>query len=78
MKGKLHWITSAIYHNVRKRRGITSFSLADENWGKVEEPCYGGRSSISELGVLGSDLCGFSNHRTIGVDVWVMKEYGLT
>ncbi|KAG5581767.1 hypothetical protein H5410_052394, partial [Solanum commersonii] len=76
--GKLHWITSAIYDNVRKRRGITSFSLADENWGKVEKPCYGGRSSFSELGGLGSDLSGFSHFQTIGVDVWVMKEYGLT
>ncbi|WMV51432.1 hypothetical protein MTR67_044817 [Solanum verrucosum] len=77
VKGKLHWTTHSRDQYVWGG-GIVSFSLADENWGKVEEPCYGGKESISELGVFGNDLCGFSHDLVIGVDVWVMKDYGIT
>lgn len=77
VNGKLHWTTHSFDQSVCKGGGIVSFSLAYENWGKVEEPCYGGKESISDLGVFGNDFCGFSHHLAIGVDVWVMKDYGI-
>ncbi|KAH0676335.1 hypothetical protein KY285_024136 [Solanum tuberosum] len=74
VKGKFHWTTNTRDYNECE---IISFGLADENVGKVEQPYYGEGKRISELGVLGCDLCGFSHHLTIGVDVWIMKEYGV-
>ncbi|KAG5607020.1 hypothetical protein H5410_028512 [Solanum commersonii] len=68
-KGKFHWTTNTHDYNECEVGEIISFGLADENVGKVEQPYYGEGKSISELGVLGCDLCGFSHHLTIGVDV---------
>ncbi|XP_060180929.1 F-box/kelch-repeat protein At3g23880-like isoform X1 [Lycium barbarum] len=87
VNGKLHWPSSAfdgvcfLYTDgnfLYEGWNIISFDLANEKWGKVEQPFYGKGEDISVLlGVLGSDLSIFCDCGGTHVDVWVMKEYGV-
>ncbi|MCD7451388.1 hypothetical protein HAX54_011696 [Datura stramonium] len=77
VKGKLHWLTKTPGYNFCKGGDIISLDLADEKWGKVEQPCYGEGDIELWAGVLGSDLSVFCECDGIHVDGWVMKEYGV-
>ncbi|KAK6794214.1 hypothetical protein RDI58_007667 [Solanum bulbocastanum] len=78
VNGKIYWVTHGPdFFNMYKDGNIISTSLADEKWGKVEQPSYGiGHFSLS-LGVFGSDFSIFCDNMVSHVDVWVMKVYGI-
>ncbi|KAK4341577.1 hypothetical protein RND71_040078 [Anisodus tanguticus] len=74
VNGRIHWANND-GHDLDKN--IIFINLADEKWGKVEQPCYGEGYNILLMGVLGSDLAIFCNYLRTHTDVWVMKEYGV-
>ncbi|KAK4341333.1 hypothetical protein RND71_039834 [Anisodus tanguticus] len=79
VNGKLHWAAINCLHenNGRGSPSIISVDMANEKWGKVEQPaCVEGDFSL-RLGVLENDLSVLYNYYTTRIDVWVMKEYGL-
>ncbi|XP_059311791.1 F-box/kelch-repeat protein At3g23880-like, partial [Lycium ferocissimum] len=79
VNGKLHWTTSTTHFSVYNPKDVICFNLADEKWGKVEQPCNGEGDIdyILSLGVLAGDLALFCNYPKTHADVWVMKEYGV-
>ncbi|OIT27853.1 PREDICTED: F-box/kelch-repeat protein At3g23880-like [Nicotiana attenuata] len=72
--GELHWPNNWAFH---KNWNIISIDLADEKWGKVEQPRYVEVDFCLELGVLGSDLSMIWKYSVSHADVWVMREYGV-
>ncbi|XP_060181955.1 F-box/kelch-repeat protein At3g06240-like [Lycium barbarum] len=68
VNGKLHWPATAPGLNRYKGWNIFSFNLANEEWGKVEQPCYE-EDIIPSVGVLGSGLLVFSNYLRSHADV---------
>ncbi|XP_049387552.1 F-box/kelch-repeat protein At3g23880-like [Solanum stenotomum] len=84
LNGKLHWVND-MNGGFRNYGNIISIDLADERWGKVEQPDYGKKNFSLKLEMLGSDLSVFCNYKTVSrnfmttshADVWVMKEYGV-
>ncbi|XP_059277292.1 F-box/kelch-repeat protein At3g23880-like [Lycium ferocissimum] len=77
VNGKLYWVTCRDIFNMYKDWNIISIDLADEKWGKVEQPSYGEGYFELKLGVFGSDLSVLCDNLVTHVDVWVMKEYGV-
>ncbi|XP_059284690.1 F-box/kelch-repeat protein At3g23880-like [Lycium ferocissimum] len=65
--GKVHWATTA---------GIISIDMADEKWGKIEQPSCVERGFTFKIGVLGNDLSVLCYDHTCA-NVWVMEEYGV-
>ncbi|XP_075086063.1 F-box protein CPR1-like [Nicotiana tabacum] len=66
VNGKLHWDnnTDRFFGN---GCNIIYIDLADEKWGKMEQPSYG----------KGNDLSVNRNDKRKHVSVWVMREYGV-
>ncbi|KAL7109504.1 hypothetical protein ACP275_06G179300 [Erythranthe tilingii] len=80
VSGKLHWC-KIIKPEPNSTFDIDSFDLGSEVWGNVAQPpsCVETGFYVSQsLGVVDGCLCVFYNHPGIGVDVWVMKEYGVS
>ncbi|KAK4348639.1 hypothetical protein RND71_031394 [Anisodus tanguticus] len=89
VSGKLHWVPAGGPFSCNDK-DIVYIDLADEKWGKLEQPYYGEGKFRLNLGVLGSHLSMFCSYRLKGddpgifcsyqrtcTDVWVMKEYGV-
>ncbi|XP_070040544.1 F-box/kelch-repeat protein At3g23880-like [Nicotiana tomentosiformis] len=76
VNGKLHWDnnTDRFFGN---GCNIIYIDLADEKWGKMEQPSYGEGDTDLWLGLLGNDLSVNRNDKRKHVSVWVMKEYGV-
>ncbi|KAI8566689.1 hypothetical protein RHMOL_Rhmol02G0061700 [Rhododendron molle] len=70
--GALHWIASS-----GSRRFIFSLDLARETYGEVSQPEYVGSRRYLTMDVLGGCLCMVCHYDGFGVDLWVMKEYGI-
>ncbi|KAL7148369.1 hypothetical protein ABFS83_06G173700 [Erythranthe nasuta] len=81
VSGKLHWC-KIIQPEPNSTFDIVSFDLGSEVWGNVAQPpsCVESGFYVSQqsVGVFDGCLCVFYNHPRIGVDVWVMKEYGVS
>ncbi|XP_049387370.1 F-box/kelch-repeat protein At3g23880-like [Solanum stenotomum] len=80
VNGKFHWATTPFgfeYNPMNCDQNIISFDLADEKWGKVENPSYGEGDMVPRLQMLGSNLSIFCYNKEKYVSIWVMKEYGV-
>ncbi|EYU39784.1 hypothetical protein ABFS82_06G173200 [Erythranthe guttata] len=80
VSGKLHWC-KIVKPESNSTFGIDTFDLGSEVWGNVTQPpsCVESGFYVSQsLGVVDGCLCVFYDHPRIGVDVWVMKEYGVS
>lgn len=78
MNGKLFWFTCGPDKiNLFKDGNIISIDLADEEWGKVEQPSYGVEYFSLTVGVFESDFSVFCDNEETQIDVWVMKVYGV-
>ncbi|KAK6156410.1 hypothetical protein DH2020_010658 [Rehmannia glutinosa] len=75
VSGKLHWPRKFGLNNCGW--DIVSFDLKTEVYGIVEQPNYREGKYHRSLGVLEGCLCVLCDFKKIGVDVWVMKEYGV-
>ncbi|KAL9165480.1 hypothetical protein ABFS82_06G173500 [Erythranthe guttata] len=75
VSGKLHW---GKRNGSNSKWDIVSFDLASGVCGNVARPSYVETDFSPSLGVLGGCLCVLSNSRKSSVDVWVMKEYGVS
>ncbi|KAL8029068.1 hypothetical protein ABFX02_14G204700 [Erythranthe guttata] len=76
VSGKIHW---------SRRKGsdsrgwdIVSLEVGSEVCGTVAQPSYVESDLAPWFGLFGGCLCVFYHHPKIGVDVWVLKEYGVT
>ncbi|XP_060181111.1 F-box/kelch-repeat protein At3g23880-like [Lycium barbarum] len=76
VNGRIYWANNDC-RDLHKEWKIISIDLADEKWGKVEQPCYDEGYNFLLLGALGSDLSVFCNYPRTHTDVWVMKQYGV-
>lgn len=76
LNGNLHWTGELINGGFLKGRDIISIDLADENWGKLEQPLYANRSFFAKLELLGSYLCVFCDYIITDIDVWIMRVWG--
>ncbi|KAJ4822580.1 hypothetical protein Tsubulata_018839 [Turnera subulata] len=76
--GALHWVLPQSPPLVMED-SIISFDLGVEAFREIELPDYGNRelSPNLDLGELDGCLCLVCNYRSVGVDVWMMKEYGV-
>lgn len=53
------------------------FDLGVDGFRELPQPDYGRDMSGLDIGVLGGCLCVCAHFENVGVDVWVMKEYGV-
>lgn len=53
------------------------FDLGVDGFRELPQPDYGGDMSGLDIGVLGGCLCVCAHFENVGVDVWVMKGYGV-
>lgn len=53
------------------------FDLGVDGFRELPQPDYGRDMSGLDIGVLGGCLCVCAPFENVGVDVWVMKEYGV-
>ncbi|CAK7340339.1 unnamed protein product [Dovyalis caffra] len=74
--GALHWIVSR-FDNLTGTQVIVGFDLGVDEFREVPPPDYGDNVTSLDVGVLGGCLCAFAKFEGVGVDVWVMKEYGV-
>ncbi|XP_039049276.1 F-box protein At3g07870-like isoform X2 [Hibiscus syriacus] len=75
VSGRLHWITQpGIIMNNR----VISFDLTAEQFQEVPQPDYGTlNKQFYELVVLRGHLCAAVPNASLGLDIWVMKEYNV-
>ncbi|KAA8516860.1 hypothetical protein F0562_017322 [Nyssa sinensis] len=74
--GALHWVVR------RKPKPATAnliagFDIGTEEYRLVPQPEYENKKFLMNIGVLGECLCILCNYYLVGVDIWVMKEYGV-
>ncbi|KAG8386968.1 hypothetical protein BUALT_Bualt03G0203800 [Buddleja alternifolia] len=72
--GKLHWERK---FGLNSRWDIVSFDLKNEVYEIVEQPNYVGMCSSPKLEVLEGCLCVLYDYEKIGLEIWVMKNYGV-
>ncbi|EYU39786.1 hypothetical protein ABFS82_06G173000 [Erythranthe guttata] len=77
VSGNLHWSRRRVNESDSKW-DIVSFDLASEICGNVAQPIYVDGDFAPWFRPFGDCLCVFYDHPGIGVDVWVMKEYGVS
>ncbi|CAI9099954.1 OLC1v1036857C1 [Oldenlandia corymbosa var. corymbosa] len=81
VNGKLHWTATRGEKEPGKSDAglkIVTLDLANELWGKIELPDFGGKGVFNwSLGKLKGCLSLSALRRGGEVDVWVMKEYGV-
>ncbi|XP_058203833.1 F-box/kelch-repeat protein At3g23880-like [Rhododendron vialii] len=70
--GALHWIPI-----VRSKDIIVSLDLARETFGEVSQPDYVDSCRNLTMDVVGGCLYTLYNSNRLGVELWVMKEYGI-
>ncbi|KAL7084224.1 hypothetical protein ACP275_14G212300 [Erythranthe tilingii] len=75
VSGKIHW--SRRTGSDSRWWDIVSFDLGSEIWGNVAQPSYVESDLAPWFGLFGGCLCVFYHHPKVGVDVWVLKEYGV-
>ncbi|XP_042508940.1 F-box protein CPR1-like isoform X2 [Macadamia integrifolia] len=73
----LHWVAMRKTGPDTTSSFIVSFELRDEEYREVPLPDYVGDGFYMNLGVLGGQLCLLRIFSKVGVEVWVMKDYGV-
>ncbi|XP_050235236.1 F-box protein CPR1-like [Mercurialis annua] len=79
VNGTLHWLVNK-YDGRSTANVIMGLDLGTEEFGEVAHPEF--RRNESDgikmfIGVLETWLCVFVEHYRVGIDVWVMKQYGV-
>ncbi|CAI0374809.1 unnamed protein product [Linum tenue] len=73
--GAIHWL---VHKDPDIRNVIVGFDLGRSECREVPQPEYRHGESLSvRIGELGKCLCIFANYWDKGVDIWMMKEYGV-
>ncbi|XP_058203832.1 F-box/kelch-repeat protein At3g23880-like [Rhododendron vialii] len=73
VSGALHWIGHVEIKDI-----IVSFDLAKETYGEVSQPDYiHFANRYLTMEVLSGCLCMLCDYDGLGVELWVMKEYGI-
>ncbi|KAK2984432.1 hypothetical protein RJ640_014838 [Escallonia rubra] len=77
VNGCVHWLGSRVSDY---STAIAAFDLADEEFREVAPPTDADISNIHvlSLAVIGGCLCLVDSRSNVQLDIWVMKEYGVT
>lgn len=77
VNGSLHWLTTC-YEDLIFSTKIVSFHLADETYKEVPQPHIGQGCRILDMGVTGGCLYITTGVNRDSVNLWIMKEYGVS
>lgn len=69
VNGKIYFVNCNSFD-----RYLIYIDLLNEKWQKMEQPTYGEGDYDLQLGLYGSDLCGYINNWEKFMSLWVMKE----
>ncbi|PIN11152.1 hypothetical protein CDL12_16259 [Handroanthus impetiginosus] len=75
VSGKLHWGRK---FGLNSKWDIVYFDLESELCGKIKQPNYVESGFSPSLAALGGSLCVLCDYPQSSVDVWVMKQYGVS